>query len=134
MQVENGGQGHWLQVQLKGPGQNRNGIGATVKICAPKGDITLENYPVHGYQSSMLIPLHTGLLSSAIDSVVIQWADGSRQVEKGIQANRLNTIVYQAGRKDVIPQAAMQPFFPSLRYRSLLSMWPERRMILKCSR
>ena len=79
MLVENGNSGNWVQFSVKGKGGNSHGIGAVLHIYTPEGVIKLENYPVHGYQGSMQVPLHTGLSSAKIDSVVIQWPDGSAE-------------------------------------------------------
>jgi enediyne biosynthesis protein E4 len=100
MFVENGGGGNWVQFNLKGQGRNSFAIGAVVNVYTPKGIMKLENYPVHGYQGSMHVPLHTGLSSSQIDSAVIQWPDGKKEVFKNIKVNSINNISYQATGKD----------------------------------
>jgi enediyne biosynthesis protein E4 len=100
MLVENGGAGTWIEFKFKGTGQNINGIGAKANVYTSKGVVTLENYPVHGFQSSMLTPLHAGLPSSQIDSVQIVWPDGNIQLVKDVKTNNINTIIYQLGRKN----------------------------------
>src|SRR6185503_16437257 len=52
MLVEEGNGGNWINFEFKGIGANKNGIGASINLYFPKGVITLENYPVRGYQSS----------------------------------------------------------------------------------
>ena len=101
MLVENGNSGSWLQFNLKKPGSNSNAIGAIVYVYTTRGLIKLENYPVHGYQSSMQIPLHTGLPSSQIDSVVIQWPDGKKETAAGVKINAVNTLNYPAAQNVV---------------------------------
>src|SRR5688572_24678579 len=76
MLVEEGNAGNWINFEFKGNGNNKNGLGASVKVYTSKGILTLENHPVRGYQSSMLAPLHTGLPSPQIDSVIVVWPDG----------------------------------------------------------
>src|SRR5215213_2121828 len=73
MLVENENGGDWIQFSLKGKGGNKNGLGASIKMYTPQGIIALENYPVRGYESSMLTPLHTGLSSAQIDSAIVIW-------------------------------------------------------------
>src|SRR6185436_14735546 len=73
MLVENGSAGSWVKLNIKVAGKNNYAIGAKIVIYTPKGLIKLENYPVHGFQSSMQEPLHTGLPSSQLDSVLIPW-------------------------------------------------------------
>ncbi|HZI54662.1 MAG TPA: VCBS repeat-containing protein, partial [Chitinophagaceae bacterium] len=100
MLVENSNGGNWVQLKLKGQGYNVNATGAVVNIYTPHGTITLENYPVRGYQSSMHVPLHTGLPSSQIDSVLVRWPDGMKQIVKTVKANAVNNITYQGDGKD----------------------------------
>ncbi len=99
MLVENGRSGHWVKLDIKGNGRNSHALGAVVNVYTPKGLVHLENYPVHGYQSSMQIPLQTGLPSSQIDSVVIRWPDGLKKTLRNIKSNSLNNISYQTDKK-----------------------------------
>src|SRR6185369_16534314 len=99
MLVENGNGGNWVQFNLKGKGLNSYAIGAVVKVYTPRGTITLENYPVHGFQSSMHVPLHTGLASPKIDSVVIRWPDGKIETLTSVKINTVNNISYKTDEK-----------------------------------
>ena len=99
MLVETGDGGNWVQFNLKGTGNNSYALGAVVNVYTPKGSMKLENYPVHGYESSMHVPLHTGLPSPLIDSVVIQWPDGKMERLLNVKANTTNTIHYQTDQK-----------------------------------
>ena len=100
MLVENGYGGNWVQFNIKGKDHNTYAIGAVVNVYTPKGSMKLENYPVHGFQSSMHVPLHTGLPSQQIDSVVIRWPDGKIETLMTVKANTTNNISYQTGQKD----------------------------------
>ncbi len=100
MLVENGNGGNWVQFNIKGKDHNSYAIGAVVNVYTPKGLMKLENYPVHGFQSSMHVPLHTGLPSQQIDSVVISWPDGKIETLMTVKANSTNNISYQTGQKD----------------------------------
>jgi enediyne biosynthesis protein E4 len=97
--VEDGHAGDWIKFEFKGNGANKNGIGTSVKVYTSKGLVSLENYPVHGYQSSMLVPLHTGLPSSQIDSAIVTWPDGTLQHLKDLKVNASNVITYQPDGK-----------------------------------
>ena len=99
MLVENGEAGNWVKLNIKGTGKNSYGIGAKINIYTPKGTIKLENYPVHGYESSMQEALQTGLPSSRIDSVVIEWPDGKMEKVSDIKVNSVNEISYQPNIK-----------------------------------
>lgn len=102
MLVENSNGGNWVQLSLKGSSPNSYALGAVVRIFTPHGSIHLENYPVHGYQSSMHVPMHTGLSSGQIDSVVIRWPDGKIETLINVKTNTNNTITY----RPAVPRAS----------------------------
>jgi len=66
-----------LTIKLKGDGQNINALGA--KIIAYKKDSieTYEKYPVHGFLSSMEIPVQLANYKGAFDSLLLVWPDNS---------------------------------------------------------
>jgi hypothetical protein len=111
MLVENGNAGNWVRFNLKGKGANIYALGAVINVYTPKGTVKLENYPVHGFQSSMHIPLHTGLPSSQIDSVVIQWPDGKIEPLVNVKINTINTIHYGSGLNDAGNVQNTKPVF-----------------------
>ena len=113
MLAENGNVGHWVKFSLKGSGNNSFAIGAVVTVYTPGGSLKLENYPVHGYQSSMQMPLQTGLPSARIDSVVVQWPDGYVQTVLDVKTNAVNNIQYQGGAKTSLRQQHSQTIFSS---------------------
>lgn len=81
---------HYLRVQLKGDGYNRNGIGATIRIY-DQGRIQMQEYtPYRGYLSSVENIVHFGLgAHKTIDSIQIKWPDGRVQTEKNLSVNRV---------------------------------------------
>ncbi len=111
MLVENGNGGNWVQFNLKGKGNNSYAIGAVIYIYTPKGFIKLENYPVHGFQSSMQAPLHSGLPSSQIDSVIVQWPDGKKEMLMNVKVNTINSFNYKFDQKLVANQENVKPLF-----------------------
>src|SRR5438046_2213425 len=70
---------NYLDLKLKGPAANTNAVGAKVVLFTKSGVQTYEKYPVHGFQSSMEIPLHIGLGNGAIDSMFLIWPDNTFQ-------------------------------------------------------
>ncbi|HTH30609.1 MAG TPA: VCBS repeat-containing protein [Lacibacter sp.] len=66
-------------IVLKGSAQNLNAIGSTVVLFAGNEIRTYEHNPVHGFLSSMLVPLHIGLDATTIDSVFLIWPDRTYQ-------------------------------------------------------
>ncbi|MEO6221454.1 MAG: VCBS repeat-containing protein, partial [Ginsengibacter sp.] len=69
----------YASIQLKGDKNNINAIGSKVILFANKGIRTYENNPVHGFQSSMQIPILIGLDKTTIDSAFLIWPDNSYQ-------------------------------------------------------
>lgn len=67
--------------------------GARFQLFTPLRVQTQTFQPARGYQSSVEPILHFGLGSvTQVDSLVIHWSDGSRQVEQNIVANQRMTI------------------------------------------
>ncbi len=86
---------NFIQVKLEGSGQNRDGIGAKVKIYN-KGNIYFqEQFPVRGYQSSVDMRLNFGLgQMKTIDSLVVIWPNDAYQVLHNIPVNQ--TLILKA--------------------------------------
>ncbi|MBK6931660.1 MAG: VCBS repeat-containing protein [Saprospirales bacterium] len=76
---ETGSANQYLSFRFKGPAANRNAVGARVLVFRQDGSRqTAEYFPVRGYLSSALVPLHIGVGEPAtIDSVVVIWPDRS---------------------------------------------------------
>jgi len=111
MLVENGNGGSWVDFNLKGNGKNSYGLGAAINVYTQKGIMKMENFPVHGFQSSMQVPLHIGLPSAQIDSVMVQWPDGKLESFKNLKANTTNNISYQTGQKTTDSKINTKPVF-----------------------
>ncbi len=95
---------NFINIKLKGPASNINGIGA--KITIRSGNITqyLEQQVTRGYQSSVSHILHFGLgLNKTIDLLKIMWPDKKVSELKNIHANQLITIDYKKATN--MPQA-----------------------------
>ena len=69
----------FASVKLKGTENNRNAIGAKIVLFANGGIRTYEHNPVHGFLSSMLLPIHIGLSRTKVDSAFLIWPDNSYQ-------------------------------------------------------
>jgi hypothetical protein len=86
-----------LDIRLKGPEKNINALGAKV-ILFTNGEIrTYEKYPVHGFLSSMEIPLHIGLDKTTVDSMFLIWPDNSFQRLTLRPGDSLLTLSYTKG-------------------------------------
>jgi hypothetical protein len=70
---------NFVEIKLKGPEKNINAVGAKLVMFADAGIRTYEKSPVHGFQSSMELPLHIGLSNTKIDSAFLVWPDNTYQ-------------------------------------------------------
>lgn len=68
-----------VDIQLQGPTGNRQAIGARVLVYAGKELRSYEKFPVHGFASSMEVPLQIGIRQTRIDSVLLIWPNGGYQ-------------------------------------------------------
>ncbi|GAO45051.1 VCBS repeat-containing protein [Flavihumibacter petaseus] len=105
----------YLSIQLQGPAGNIHALGATVVCFEKEGQIrTYEKYPVHGFQSSMEIPLHIGMGRFLPDSIKLIWPDGTSQPVDYDSARPVMKIAYQSGlpvfdRTSILPGAGDLP-------------------------
>lgn len=70
----------FLKLNLKGPQQNINAVGAKALVYASGHVHTYEKSPVRGFQSSMEIPLMIGLDKLKVDSIKLIWPDNTCQL------------------------------------------------------
>jgi hypothetical protein len=99
----------FCSVQLKGADNNSGAIGAKLILFANGGIRTYENNPVHGFQSSMLEPLHVGLSNTKVDSAFLIWPDNTYQ-PVNLQPNQFITLAYQPGLP-VFDYAVLRNYF-----------------------
>ncbi|HXB95574.1 MAG TPA: FG-GAP-like repeat-containing protein, partial [Puia sp.] len=69
----------YVDISLKGPEKNINALGAKLILFTGKEIRTYEKYPVHGFMSSMEIPIHIGLDHTQVDSAFLIWPDNTFQ-------------------------------------------------------
>ncbi|HTE27381.1 FG-GAP-like repeat-containing protein, partial [Flavitalea sp.] len=80
---------HYLSVQLSGDTLNRNGLGAWIEIYYSGEQQAYEQTPYRGYLSTIQLNPHFGLDTiSTIDSLVVKWPLGLKQVIKNIRADQ----------------------------------------------
>jgi hypothetical protein len=66
-----------LEITVKGPDENVAAVGAKAVVFANNGIRVYEKFPVHGFLSSMEIPMHIGLSNTKIDSIFFIWPDNT---------------------------------------------------------
>lgn len=82
MAVESGKSKAYLRFKLESKSKNTNAFGTKLRVFTPSGSYFYENYPVHGFQSSMVGLIHIGLPNPKIDSVLISWPNGKTTILK----------------------------------------------------
>ncbi|MBD2752707.1 VCBS repeat-containing protein [Spirosoma validum] len=61
--------------------------------------------PTHGFQSSMLVPMHFGLgKHQTIDSLIVVWPNGSVQKLSGIKSNQRLNVTYAPTASAIAPK------------------------------
>ena len=86
-----------LRIDLKGPAQNINAIGARVIVYADSGIRTYEKFAVKGFMSSMETPLLIGLDKTKVDSIFLVWPDNTYQPVSFSTGQSSITLTYQKG-------------------------------------
>lgn len=94
-------------IVLKGNAANPNAIGARVLVYSQQQVRNYEQQPVHGFQSSMLLPLHIGLGKTPIDSAFLIWPD-----------NRFQSITIRPNGRDTFTYSKNLPVFNYSRFHS----------------
>lgn len=95
--IENKAGGNYLKVQLQSSSKNSFAVGSRASLFAGGKKYVLENYPVHGFQSAESIPIHFTFTAKTVDSLIVQWPDGNKQILKhGLTANSKITIKEEA--------------------------------------
>jgi enediyne biosynthesis protein E4 len=83
----------FLNIKLKGKQPNVQGIGSKLWIYADGQMQFREFYLNRGYESSMQPFIHFGLgKNTNVDSLKIEWPDGTRQTEYNIKVNQTITL------------------------------------------
>ena len=84
---------HFLRIKLTGSVANPNGIGTTLRLRYSGQQQYYEHFLNRGYESSVEPVAHFGLGNVAVvDSLEVQWPDGTFQLLRGVPANQLLTL------------------------------------------
>jgi len=92
------GDHHYLKVILKGEDGNTDAIGSKVTALHQGQSFYLEQMPMRGFKSTMDPRPNLGLGSlSMVDSLVVQWPDGSSTILEDVQTNQTLTLHQKDG-------------------------------------
>jgi hypothetical protein len=98
---------HWLQLRLTGEGRNSHAVGARVTLFAAGDRYMQELYPARGFQSSVDYALSFGLGEHArVDSLVVEWPNGTRTIQANVAADTTLTIAQSANAPAAAPFVA----------------------------
>lgn len=106
-------QGAYLKFVLKGEKQNTNAVGA--KILIDENNISIENQPVRGFQSSMDVRPNIGLINNDPISGKVIWPSGKITILNNVAVNQIIILdekeaQFMDEKKDTIPQDVFQKF------------------------
>ncbi len=84
---------HWLILNLVGTRDNRDGLGAKIKVTTPRGAQYNHATTTVGYNSSSDKRVHFGLGDAAVAGTIeVLWPRGIRQVLTDVKADQILTI------------------------------------------
>lgn len=87
---------HWLKIKLIGSEHNRDGIGTKITLKYDGQVQYYEHFPYRGYLSSVDPNIHFGLgLKESVDTLLVEWPGGSKQLMKAVPANQLLTLKFE---------------------------------------
>jgi hypothetical protein len=85
--------GHWLQVRLRGRKNNRDGVGAIIRIRSGKNRQMRVVSAGDGYASQFSRVAHFGVgEKDVIEELEVSWPNGMKQTFKGIPADQMLEI------------------------------------------
>jgi hypothetical protein len=88
---------HYLQIELKGEGNNAYAFGTRVKILHQGQQFYLEQMPVRGFESTVDPILHFGLGAlEKVDSIVVDWPGGKQTVLIDVTTNQRLSIALES--------------------------------------
>jgi len=120
--VETGKTGNYLRFYLSSHTANTQALGTSIKVFTPDGIRIFEKQSVHGFQSSMVLPVHAGLPDLTPDSIHVTWPDGKMtRLTEDIRRRQTITLHHQDAQvpflKEAPPQATLfRPVPDTLRY------------------
>ena len=90
---------NYLSIKLIGDSLNLNGLGTWIELYYNGKQQVYEQTPYRGYLSTMQMDPHFGLgKTSRIDSVIVKWPDGKKQVFLNVETNQTITVNYKTAK------------------------------------
>jgi enediyne biosynthesis protein E4 len=113
---------NFVRIKLKGYASNTMGIGTKVKVYHKNNQQILEQMPNRGFESSVDYTMVFGLgQDSSIDSIVVVWNDGKKQLIKKPQINTTLVVNYtNAHLQEKSIKPTKKPLFQDITQKSNL--------------
>lgn len=112
---KNNATNNFISFSLKGPKNNRNGIGSVVKVYSDSIQQSKELYVSRGFQSSVTNKLYFGLnKNNTVDSVEITWSNGLKQLLTNCKINSLNLLNYKNAKNRILKAKHKPPLFEEI--------------------
>ncbi|AUP78934.1 VCBS repeat-containing protein [Flavivirga eckloniae] len=109
------GDKHYLKLRLSGTEKNRIGLGTKVSIYYNEEEQHQQLTLTRGFQSSVDPTVHFGLdTNTKVDSVLVNWPDGSKQQLKDIAANQFIECSYADATKINLKTNTIQRYFQNI--------------------
>ena len=88
---------HWIILKLVGVKSNRDGLGAQVKLTTALGTQYNQATTAVSYNSSSDKRVHFGLgPANVVDTIMLTWPSGIKQVLKNVKADQILTVTENA--------------------------------------
>lgn len=100
---------NYLRVKLECPASNRTAIGSQLRVWKDGKSQLKTNYINRGFQSSSSSIIHFGLPFSSVDSLVINWPNGDRQLIENPSVNQTLSVNYNPQSAKLLTQPSV-PF------------------------
>lgn len=95
-------QNNYLRLELRGPRQNRAGLGTRVWLRYGRGQLQYHDHSIYrGYLGVVEGMIHFGLeKTDVVDSVIVKWPDGKMQLILNVKADQVVTVDYDSPGSD----------------------------------
>jgi enediyne biosynthesis protein E4 len=101
-------QTNYIKLKLTG----KNSTGAKANVYADSIVQSFQNYATHGFQSSFIDNINVGLgKASEVDSIIVTWANGKKQVVMSPKINSIITLAYSENLNSDSSQKQFETYF-----------------------
>ncbi len=119
---------HFLTINFGGTDKNKNGIGANVHIFYAGKQQYYEHYLTRGYLSTDDTRAHFGVGNNVkIDSLIVQWPDGKKQLLTDIGIDTTITVTYKNAAEQTKNPQPISPIFTNASARYGIKYKPQER-------